>query len=88
MAWLVRSLPGLGRDAPSQVELAHVAEEELQVVLVVLLHQWDDGAGGLEASLQDSLQRQRQAGPPPDRLPLAPPFGPTEPGQPTIPPGP
>lgn len=38
-------------DTPCQVEPAHIAEEELQVVIVALLHQGDDGAAGLEASL-------------------------------------
>lgn len=49
--------PRVGRDAdpPCQVQPAQVAEEELQVVRVALLHQGHHGAAGFEASLQDGL---------------------------------
>ena len=50
--------PAGAADSPQQVQLAHVAEEELQVVSLVLLHQRDDGTAGLQASLKDGLGEQ------------------------------
>lgn len=45
-----------GVDLPCQVDPAQVAEEELQVVGVLLLHQGDNGAAGRQGPLQDGLR--------------------------------
>lgn len=48
-------------DLPCEVHLAEVGEEELQVIFMVPLHQGDDGAARLHASLQDSLHIAKES---------------------------
>lgn len=44
-------------DSPTHVKFADAGEEELQVVGVAPLHQRQDGAGLLQAALQDGLEK-------------------------------
>lgn len=48
--------------SPTHVKFANAGEEELQVVGVASLHQWEDGACLLQAALQDGLEKVLETG--------------------------